>query len=609
MGRKRGAWLLLLLGFVLQVSAQEDVVIFSSAGGFYDDSFHLALECGYSNHHIRYTTNGNVPTADSQRYTDALWLDESLCSHSDIHKVQITPDGGMYYTERVQKCIVIRAAAFDENGLRVSATATNTYFIRSMGIDSHGLPLVSICADSLDLFDYESGIFVPGIHFDPANPEWTGNYYQKGREWEREVNVEFYELNNLGINQKAGLRAHGGNGRRYQQKNLALYAREDYGKKRFRHQFFESIPVNSFKHLQLKPFSSAWTAAGIQDAVCQTIASQSVNVESLATRPAVLFINGEYWGIYFLHEKPDERYLEDHFDVALDQCDIMGNWSVLCEYGNCDEFIEMMNGLERADLSNPVEYNRVTGFFDLDSFIDYQILELFLANYDWPSNNMRCWREGKGKWRWIFYDGDACLNPQDFDVMANATYFGDEVWPTCSEATLLLRRLLTNEDFRHRFFERFQELLNTRFQYVETRSVLAQLQEEIRDEVPSQAERFGLPNDLKTWTKECNQIDEFLRRRTTLLAQQLDDFIRSESWSFGEWLCYPNPSAEAIFLSFHTDRSENMPISIYDLTGRCVHSQYMEIHSGYNQLSLNPMLSAGVYLLSVGKKTQYIVRL
>ena len=193
--------------------------------------------------------------------------------------------------------------------------------------------------------------------------------------------------------------------------------------------------------------------------------------------------------------------------------------------------------------------------------------------------------------------------------MDNAIYFGDEVWPSSSQATLLLRRLLANEDFRHRFLERFQELLDTRFQYVETSSVLAQLQERLEDEIPSQACRFGFPKDLKTWSQQCRKIDDFLKRRTTLLAKQLKGFIQGESWSFGEWLCYPNPSSEAIFLSFHTDHSESMPINIYDLAGRCVYSQYREIHSGYNQLGLNPMLPAGVYLLSVGKKTKYIVRL
>ena len=114
-------------------------------------------------------------------------------------------------------------------------------FIKALGCDTHGLPVVSICADSLDLFGFEQGILVPGIHFDSLNPEISGNYFQKGREWERVSNVEFYDYSdNGGINQICGLRTHGNRARRQPQKGLKIYARQEYGNKHFHHQFFES---------------------------------------------------------------------------------------------------------------------------------------------------------------------------------------------------------------------------------------------------------------------------------------------------------------------------------------------------------------------------------
>lgn len=592
--------LLLLLGLVIKVPAQEDKVLFSAQGGFYDSCFSLTLNCYYPNHQIRYTTNGTKPTAESTLYQDPLFLDEKLFSTSDIYTIQVTPEGQMFHAERIEKCIVIRAAVFNESGQQISTTVTNTYFIHTLGNDSHGLPLVSVCADSLALFDNETGIFVPGIHFDPDNPEWTGNYYQRGREWEREINFEFYELDNTGINQRAGIRTHGGNGRRFQQKNLAVYARDDYGKKRFKHQFFTTIPNNSFKHLQLKPFNSAWTPAGLQDPLCQAIASQLPHVESLATRPVVLFINGEYWGIYYIHEKPDERYLEDHFNIDLDACDIMGNWQSLCEYGNGDDFMETMRWLENADLGNPMDFARVERFFDLESFIDYQILELVLANTDWPTNNMRCWRADNGKWRWIFYDGDACLRLRSFDVFANATAF--------NRSTLLFRRLLANEAFRNNFFDRFRELTDSHFQYTETHALLIKLQDEIRDEIPSQAERFGTPVDMRAWEKQCRQLDEFLQQRPTQVIKKLNEFIHAESWSLSDWRCYPNPSSESVTLSFHADQSRHDVISIYDITGKLVYASSVEIPAGPNVITLHPDFATGVYLLTIGNKRQYLIR-
>ena len=294
-----------LVGVAAQ--AQNDTVLFSAQGGFYEDVFSLEMFNYYPQYHIRYTTNGNRPTSESPLYTEPLVLDTSQYSTADIYTIVNCPEQDFFLPDSVQHCIVIRAAVFDENDSCISKVKTNSYFIRALGCDTHGLPAVSLCLDSLDLFDHETGIFVPGIHYDPLNPNWSGNYYQEGREWERQMNVEFYELNNTGINQQAGLRTHGGNGRRFQQKNLKMYARDEYGKKRFKHSFFETLPNDSFKHLILRPFASSGLVSGTNDHLCNQIAAQ-LNVEALASRPVVLFINGEYWGIYYIHERSDSFF-------------------------------------------------------------------------------------------------------------------------------------------------------------------------------------------------------------------------------------------------------------------------------------------------------------
>ena len=257
-----------LIANLLQLSAQETPVIFSAPGGLYDASFFLELNCPDA-YHIRYTTNGNTPSAESKLYEAPLWLDEQLYSYSDIFKIQISPDELAYVPDSVRHAIVIRAAAFDRDEQRVGATVTHTYLIRALGCETAGLPVVSLCTDSLALFDYDTGILVPGAFFDAGAPERTGNYYQSGKEWEREANVEFFEpTDNSGINQVCGLRTHGNLSRRYTAKGMKIYAREEYGKKRFEHRFFSDSPLGSFKHLILKPFALFWPFSGAQDYVC-----------------------------------------------------------------------------------------------------------------------------------------------------------------------------------------------------------------------------------------------------------------------------------------------------------------------------------------------------
>ena len=588
--------------------AQNDTVLFSAQGGFYEEVFQLELYNYYAQNHIRYTTDGNQPTAQSPLYEEALVLDEHLFSNADIYTIINCPIQDFYLPDSVQHCIVIRAAVFDENDSCISGVRTNSYFIRALGCDTHGLPAVSICSDSLDLFDYETGIFVPGIHYDPLNPDWTGNYYQEGREWERLMNVEFYEQDNTGINQQAGLRTHGGNGRRLQQKCVKMYAREEYGKKRFKHKFFETIPLNNFKHLVLKPFAASWNQSGVNDHICNQIASQ-LNIEALASRPVVLYLNGEYWGIYYIHERPDERYLEDHFGVDIDNVNIINGWNPNADHGSVQNFRALFRWMETADLADADNYAFVSTKIDLDNFIDYQIFELFIENNDWPANNMRCWQEDDGKWRWIFFDGDACLCWMTFNAFDNAVYDGDNFWPSNWRATLFFRKLMENDDFKLQFNTRFHELLGTTFSYEVTKPIFDYIQETIIDEVPFQSDRFGFPRSLDSWDEDMRNVDWFLHHRCEMIQEPLEMLLvgLTEAQQ-SQFLCYPNPFSGELHICLDAEAFDKDEVAIFDMLGRKVFAMPLQFDNANPTITFNPHLNAGVYVLRIGKLTQRIVR-
>jgi hypothetical protein len=589
-----------------RLTAQSEKVLFSSPGGFYEDSFLLELSCFYSQNRIFYTLNGNTPTVQSFLYTGPLRMDASMYSQSDIYTLQISPDDMVFVPDSVRHCIVVRAEVFDANDKPVSEVVTNSYFIRALDCDTHGLPVVSICADSLDLFDYEKGIMVPGINFDTEHPNaWTGNYYMKGREWERLSNVEFYELDNTGVNQQAGLRTHGGNARRFPQKGLKVYAREEYGKKRFEHHFFESTPLDSFKHLVLKPYRCSSTAGGMQDYVCCQLA-RGLNFESLAVRPCVLFLNGEYWGIYYLEEKADERYLEDHFHIDITQCDIICDWwPVTLELGSDEDYLAMMDWLEYADLSVPSNFEYLTEQIDLDCFIDYYAFELFISNQDWPANNVRFWHVNQGKWRWFFFDGDAGVNKLEYDAFSPAVYVGDQTWPSCTEATLMFRKLLENETFCQRFQSRFENLLDTHFKYDSTYPALDYISKAIYDEIPNQSYRFRIPYHHTWWPPEITKIDKFLKIRPKHVKAQLDEFMRhhqQEPQPMGEKLaCFPNPFDTQLTIHYKAPQEITQPLYIYDMLGRVVHTETMSCLKGENVIVLEPRLASGIYVVHFGE--------
>ena len=586
--------------------AQGNLVTFSRNGGFYEESFALSLQCE-GDFQIRYTTNGSTPTAQSELYASPLWLDEALYSKSNIYTIQTAIDELFYAPESVQHCITLRAAAFDDDGHRVGSVVTRSYFIRSLDCDTHDLPVMAISADSLELFDYERGILIPGANFDPNDAYWTGNFYESGKEWERLVNVEFYEpSDNSGINQQAGLRTHGGTCRRQLQKGLKIYARDEYGEKRFRHKFFESIPIESFKHLVIKPFSYHWFNYGIQDDICNRMATR-LDVESLASRPMVLFLNGEYWGIYYLKEKPDVHYLEDHFDNDDEDYNMVGNWYGYQEDGDTTGFVEMMEWLKYADLAQDADYERFNEMVDVGSFIDYYCLELFIGNKDWPANNMRCYQLLDGKWRWIFFDGDDALHDPEFDVFDNATSLENIGWPTDSQSTLMFRKLLENEDFKFCFFNRFKELMATEFGYAVTKTYFDDAAALVRAEIPAQCDRFGMPYNPEQWEYDLRTIDRFLYQRVADMNNSMMDFFVTEDKEIVFDGIYPNPVVDDLHLLLRSDGFSVVQVEVFDVMGRRLLTTQVILRNGENEVQLPCRYASGLYCLCIGNQIKRFI--
>ena len=592
-----------LLLCIASANAQE--VTFSAPGGFYDNPFELTLSCTQQDKVIHYTTHGNMPTANDPVYQGPLLLDKRLYSRSDIYTIVESPDSIWYQPDSVQKCIVVRAAAFNEAGVRIGNVTTNTYLIKSLGCDTHGLPVMSLCADSLELFDYERGIMVPGVHFDASDPDHTGNYYQSGREWERLCNVEYYESGNHGINQQAGLRTHGLSTRRFPQKGLKIYAREEYGKKRFKYKFFDDTNIASFKHLKIKPFESGWQSIGCQDYITGRIARQ-LNIDCLASRPMVLFINGEYWGIYYLQEKPDERYLEDHYDADLNTVNIIEAWTGNnVEYGSNEAYMDLYNWIQDHDLSDDDNYQYVCANIDIDNFVDYIAFETFIANLDWPANNVRCWQADNSLWRWLFFDGDACLfRPLSaYDPFYYATYNEDDLYyPTNKYSTLVFRRLLENETFKTRFVSRYYQLLSTTFRYESTKPFYDETYALISEEIDNQSRRFGNPESKEFWENEMARIDNFLSHRVLDIDNAICNHFITTSPQLNFADVYHDGTEHVIHLKVESEEIAKACFRVFDIMGRHYITATRILAVGKNEIDIPFESNPGIYIIVSGAK-------
>ncbi|MCR4878513.1 MAG: CotH kinase family protein, partial [Bacteroidales bacterium] len=564
------------------------------------DAFPVTLSCDNPDLVIRYTLNGGSPTGKSARYSEPLMLSKRLESRSNIYKIPVSPKNEFYIPSSVTKGIVIRAAAFDQDGNRVGPVVTQSYFIGSLGCDPHGLPVVSICADSLSLFAHDTGIFVPGDLFDPKDQDNTGNYAQHGREWEREVNVEFYDDGNRGFNQMAGLRTHGGSrARRAQQKGLKIYARQEYGKKNFRYRIFEETELEKYKRLILRPFRNASTPSGVNDWLANKIAAP-LNMGTTASRPVVLFLNGEYWGIYFIEEKVDERYLENHYVVDCNNVNIISVW-LTADVGTSDEWVSLYNWMKEADLSDPAQYNLAAKKIDIPNIIDYFIYELFSANWDWPSNNARCWQVPDGQWHWVFYDGDCCFENPYYGVY-EAAICTNHKWNTSEFTTLFYRKLIKNNIFKNQFLLRLNQLNQTVFSYQNMKPYLDTICQLLEGEIPMQVQRFGIPQSVSQWEESCRKLDHFLSVRKDQFWQQTTDAfnLRNDKVLSVSFRQRRTSSGENLILHVTAEERCAALMEIYDPKGTLVYSQYVFLWQGKNKVPVNLGKRSGVYVVKVG---------
>lgn len=395
--------------------------------------------------------------------------------------------------------------------------------------------------------------------------------------------------------------------RRAQQKGLKIYAREEYGKKNFKYKIFEESDLKKFKHLIIRPFRNSFSPTGINDWLANHIAAP-LNMGTTASQPAVLFLNGEYWGIYFLEEKVDERYLESHFEVNPDSVNIISSWGT-AETGSSDSWFSLYYWLMAADLSDPAQYTYFAKKIDIPNIIDNYIFELYSANWDWLNNNVRCWQTmDDGPWRWVFYDGDCCLDNLEYDVYMMATFMG-EYWSSSEWAILFFRKLLENETFKNQYLARLEEVNKKYFTYKRTKPSLKQITRLLEDEIPQQSQRFNNPKNVREWERSCHEIDLFLLERENRFWQDTKNFFHLKEDAISSVTCYPNPIRQGRSLNLQIATEDDCTVwaSVYDMNGRYINGQYFFLLKGDNTLQLDMDFLSGIYFIKMGSYTKKVI--
>lgn len=444
-------------------------VKFSKPGGFYPGILSLQLTVDEPGATIFYTLDGSSPTLASAEYTQALVISNKA---------------------------VVRARAF-KPGFGGGKISTENYFINPL----HSLPVVCVQTEPENLWDHENGIYVSGTNgITGYCSDLPRNWNQ---DWERPANITFFEPDGTkGFQVNAGIKIGGGCSRGYKMKSFNIYLRSKiYGDESIDYQVFPGLDIHQYKRLKLRNGGNDWDQMLFRDGINQTILYNTVDLDLMAYRPVVMYLNGEYWGVYGLREFFNEDYCASHFGVDDQNLDIITNpqvnWPEVNE-GDYTAFQTIKNHIQNNDLVIPANYEFLLPRMDMSEYMNYHIAEIYLANYDWPANNVRVWRDRNGgKFRWMLYDLDATTNYGSWsdsnastNSIAFATATNGDPWPNGPESTLFLRKLLKNEEFRNEFVQRTATYRKLFFSPERINPMVDSLQQMLESEMPRHINRW-----------------------------------------------------------------------------------------------------------------------
>lgn len=522
-----------------------------TASGFYEEDVTVTITAD-PDLTIRYTLDGSDPTLDSPEYTAPLTLQDPS-EQPDLYasRTDITEEDSGYLAPEtpVDKAVVLRAAAFDSHG-GISNTVTATYFLDFDEKEGYaGAATLSLVTDPDNLFSSEEGIYVRGALYDDAidagliynGLPWSYltdymNYYLEGKSSERAAHVQLFDTaHSLTLSQDCGIRIRGNESRHFPQKSFTLFSRKRYEKSTFDPVLFDTDI--SYPNLIL---SCSRTLKKVF--FFGLVSDRDVAVQQYL--PCQVFLNGEYWGMYYLMEKYSAEYLAGHYDVEQDNTLLIKDTRYVedGDYEAIQNYRDLRDFLSEADFSDPEKYQELLTKMDMQSFIDWMCTNIYIANTDTKplGGNVLTWQtvtpendaEGDGRFRWILYDLDDSLGVGT-DLATTPAYAFDSFTGHASYASLgflddePLPALMENEAFRRQFVLTFLDLANENFRWENVQPLLEQAGE-MKDWADKSWERWNTAPETDSFDEDLQALHSFFEHRAEYIIPMLAEHFGLE---------------------------------------------------------------------------------
>ena len=168
---------------------------------------------------------------------------------------------------------------------------------------------------------------------------------------------------------------------------------------------------------------------------------------ALESRHVHLYINGLYWGLYLLTERPSGSYMSEELGGDKEDYDVLNSGDVV--NGDLMAWDAMMD-IAESGLDQESNYLAIQDYLDIDNFIDYMILNHWAGNMDWDHHNWYAGRERKtgAGYQFFIWDAERTLENVSTDIIDLSND---------NNGSFVFQQLRKNEAFRIRFADRLQK--------------------------------------------------------------------------------------------------------------------------------------------------------
>jgi hypothetical protein len=457
---------------------------------------------------IHYTIDGSTPTNTSPVYSGPISVSNSAS---------------------------VRAVAV-KAGFSDSEIALHSYILNP----TTDLPIVHVTIDPMYLWDDVVGMHVSGTNGIPGNCSMDPRNWNQ--DWEYQANATLYETDGtVGFSEGVGLSISGGCSRNGAKKSFNVSFKSEFGKKSLDYKLFEYRDETKFQGFKLRSGGNGRDNYRIMESSGHLLIEDQLDIDHQATRPVAMYLNGEYWGLFFIRDRTNKGFIDtyhkklnkDSLDlIRIPRADGTAIWHLIerVSEGTNTAYYALDDFASNNSLANSSNYDYVKTQVDINSYLDYIITNIYYNNLDWPGNNLKVWREHstESKWRWIMFDNEKFL----ISGGASNTILLDQVLnhPTNTTqrnpvAANLIRQLMQNPEFEAEYIQRANTYIQTVWEPSRVASIFFDYKNLVANEIQADHNKWTSAWDFATWDARVDEINDYFVDRPDYYRTMVDNVL------------------------------------------------------------------------------------